>query len=283
MPWWLSALLRARSGGVTGLSAAERKVVAIVALLFIPVFPVPYAFVANMLTKFGLKHVGAAVGFIVVVPPALMFARLLCGLLFPTLSKAADKNAAEHLSGEGGARTRAANLRALVFYLGGLAIAGVFVMFSASGVVRSVPARGTAKEGTLSASRILPPRMAAAGFTQFPDSGPPTAGDASHIDFLRLREERSTGHLFVLQEFAYHSPKGDAASLHFHIVSATSPEALHMRDGTIRAPKQIQQKGAITIARYDCRDGHFSLVKRATLVDTDGARSNSIDYIINCN
>jgi hypothetical protein len=266
-----------------GLSAAERKMVAIIALLFIPVFLMPYAFVANVLTKFGLeKHVVAAVDFIVVVPPALMLARLLCGLLFPALSKTADENAAERLSGKGGARTRAANLRALVFYLGGFAVAGVFVMFSASGVVRSVPSTGIAKAETSSARRTLPPRMAADGFAQFPDSGPSTTGDASHIDFLRLREDRSTGRLFIVQEFAYHSPKGDAATLHFDIVSTTSPAALHMRDGTIRAPKEIQQKGAISVARYDCGRGNFSLVKRATIIDTDGARSNSIDYIINC-
>src|SRR5262249_32836334 len=161
-------------------------------------------------------------------------------------------------------------------YLGGLAVAGAVVTFSSLGTVRSVPTTGIAKAQASSASPVLPAKMAAAGFARFPDSAPPTSSDASHIAFIGLHDDRSTGPLFVVQQFAYHSPKGDAATLHFEIVSAPSPEALHMRDGTIRAPKEVQQKGAITTARYDCGDGHFSLVKRATIIDADGARSNSI-------
>ena len=116
-------------------------------------------------------------------------------------------------------------------------------------------------------------------------SGTASSSDAPHIDSLTLYEERISGRIYIAQEFAFHSPKGNATTLHFQVVRASVQRTIPMQDGTIIRSKQEQQNGTTHTAHFGCGrfQKNYSVVKRATIIGADGEHSNSVDYTVTCN
>jgi hypothetical protein len=115
---------------------------------------------------------------------------------------------------------------------------------------------------------------------------PAASADAPHIDWVTLREERDGGRLFIVQKIGYHSTKGSATKLHFQLVSVSRADAgVSVRDHAIYAPRARQQRGTFLIERFSCGrfNKSYSHVKRATIIDADGERSNSVDFTVSCN
>jgi len=158
----------------------------------------------------------------------------------------------------------------------------------------TIPISLTAKTGfaptTVSFSpsnkTVSPASADSAGEAPTTQSGLATSENAPHIDSLSLSEQRNANGLFVAQEFVFHSPKGNAATLHFDVVSISAPAPdIRLTDGTIVNAKDQQQRGAIHVARFNCGPFRtpYSVVKRATLIDADGEKSNSVDFTVHCN
>jgi hypothetical protein len=103
--------------------------------------------------------------------------------------------------------------------------------------------------------------------------GPASSADAPHIDSVTLREKRSPGKLFIVQEIAFHSSKGNATNLHFALVSvSTTAPRLTVRDHPIKSPSARQQRGTFIAATFRCGrfQKNYSHVTRATIIDADG-------------
>ncbi|HXJ02789.1 MAG TPA: hypothetical protein VNH44_16330 [Micropepsaceae bacterium] len=116
--------------------------------------------------------------------------------------------------------------------------------------------------------------------------GPASSDEAPQIDSIRLREERSPGRLYIVQEISFHANKGNARNLHFELVSvsATAPRVT-VRDHVIKSPSARQQRGTFIATRFRCGpfQKNYSHVTRATIIDADGERSNSVDFVVPCN
>jgi hypothetical protein len=73
--------------------------------------------------------------------------------------------------------------------------------------------------------------------------------------------------------------------MHFDIISTSSPAPnLRTNDGKIMSSQDQQQRGAIHIQRFNCGPfrNPYSVVERATMIDADGEKSNTIDFTIRC-
>jgi hypothetical protein len=116
-------------------------------------------------------------------------------------------------------------------------------------------------------------------------SGLPTAKNAPHIDSITIRQGHWAEGILVVREFAFHSPKGNAASIHFEVIS-TSPSApdIQNSDRKIQSSAGEQRRGATHIARFNCGapETAYSIVERATIIGADGEKSNSVDFTIRC-
>lgn len=140
-----------------------------------------------------------------------------------------------------------------------------------------------------SSSNLISPlaaQAAPARPAEIVQSGPPSSADAPHIDSVTLREERSLGRVYIIQEIFYYSPKGNAVKLHFELLSVSSTAArVNVRDWAIRKPKVQQQRGTSIVARFSCGrfQKNYSHFKRATIIDADGEHSNSVDFTVRCN
>ena len=115
---------------------------------------------------------------------------------------------------------------------------------------------------------------------------PASSADAPHIDWVTLREERVGGRLFIVQKIGYHSTQGNATKLHFQLVSISRPNAwVRVSNHAINAPSVRQQRGTYLVARFGCGrfNKNYSHVKRATIIDANGERSNSVEFTVGCN
>jgi hypothetical protein len=116
-------------------------------------------------------------------------------------------------------------------------------------------------------------------------SGLATSESAPHIDSLTLSEQSGPNGISIAQEFVFHSPKGNGAMLHFDLVSSSSPAPdVRFSDWKVMAAEDLQRRGAVEVTRTYCQPVRmpYSVVRQAVLIDTDGEKSNTVDYTIHC-
>src|ERR1035438_579656 len=103
------------------------------------------------------------------------------------------------------------------------------------------------------AQALLPAQVRPAKPADIIQRGPASSADVPRVDSVTLREKRTPGKLFILEEFAFHSPKGNATKLHSTLVSASSSAArVTVRDHPIESPSARQQRGTFTVATFRC-------------------------------
>jgi hypothetical protein len=132
---------------------------------------------------------------------------------------------------------------------------------------------------------VAPAPASSAGDAPTTQSGLATSDTAPHIDSLTLSEDRNQNGVFVVREFVFHSSKGNASTMHFDNISTSSPAPnLRTVEGKIMSSQDQQQRGAIHIARFNCGPfrNPYSVVQRATMIDADGEKSNTIDFTVRC-
>lgn len=124
-----------------------------------------------------------------------------------------------------------------------------------------------------------------AGNAPTTQSGLPTSENAPHIDSFTLSQDRTPNGVVVTREIIFHSPKGNAASMHFDVISTSSPAPdIRTNDGKIMSSADQQKRGALYIQRFNCGvfRAPYSVVQRGLIIDADGERSNSIDFTVKC-
>ena len=132
---------------------------------------------------------------------------------------------------------------------------------------------------------VAPAAATSAGDAPTTQSGLATSDAAPHVDSLTLSQDRTPNGVFVVREFVFHSPKGNASTMHFDIISTSSPAPnLRTVEGKIMSSQDQQQRGAIYIQRFNCGPfrNPYSVVLRGTMIDADGEKSNTIDFTVRC-
>jgi hypothetical protein len=135
-------------------------------------------------------------------------------------------------------------------------------------------------------TKVAPAGSESAGVSPTVQSALATATDAPHLDALTLSPGSRDGMPSVIQQITYHAPKGNAVTMHFEIISISSPAPdFGASDIRIAAPAARQQAGTYMMVNSGCGrfPSPYSVVKRVVLIDTDGKRSNAIDYSVKCN
>jgi transglutaminase-like putative cysteine protease len=124
-----------------------------------------------------------------------------------------------------------------------------------------------------------------AGNAPTTQSGLPTSENAPHIDSFTLSQDRTPNGAVVTREITFHSPKGNAATMHFDVISTSSPAPnIRTNDGKIMSSPDQQQRGALHIQRFNCGPFRtaYSVVQRGVIIDADGEKSNTVDFTVRC-
>jgi hypothetical protein len=132
---------------------------------------------------------------------------------------------------------------------------------------------------------VAPAPATSAGDAPTTQSALATTEDAPHIDSLTLSQVQTPNGAAIARQIVFHAPKGNATTFHFETISVSSPAPnIRTNDGQIMAPQDQQKRGAVQQGRFICGPfrNPYSVVQRATIVDADGEKSNSIDYTIRC-
>lgn len=125
-----------------------------------------------------------------------------------------------------------------------------------------------------------------AGDAPTTQSGLPSSDNAPHIDSFTISQDRApNGAAVVIREVVFHSPKGNAATMHFDVISTSSPAPnIQTNDGKIMSSSDQQKRSALYITRFNCGPFRtaYSVVQRGVIIDADGERSNTVDFTVRC-
>jgi hypothetical protein len=167
-----------------------------------------------------------------------------------------------------------------------LAMAGLRARMLAAAVICAVTAITSAIAQQATAGSSANPGLRSPRPAEIIQRDPPSSSGAPYIQAVTLRGERAGGHLYIVQEIAYRAAKGNATRLRFQLVSVSkTPLKVTVRDHAIRSASARQQRGTFIAVRFRCGpfEKNYSHVTRATILDADGERSNSVDFTVSCN
>jgi hypothetical protein len=90
--------------------------------------------------------------------------------------------------------------------------------------------------------------------------------------------------LDVVPDFHFVAPNGNAIVIHRELVDTSGAIAqTQLRDATINIPAAAQKKGAVISGGWRCGTQQYYVTIRAFIIDSDGNRSNPMEYTIHCN
>jgi hypothetical protein len=90
--------------------------------------------------------------------------------------------------------------------------------------------------------------------------------------------------LDVVPDFHFMAPNGNAIVIHRELIDTSGAIAqTQLRDATINIPAAAQKKGAVISGGWRCGTQQYYVTIRATILDSDGNRSNPMEYTIHCN
>jgi hypothetical protein len=88
----------------------------------------------------------------------------------------------------------------------------------------------------------------------------------------------------VVPDFHFVAPNGNAIFLRRELVDTRGAIAqTNITSATINIPAGAQKRGAVVSGGWRCGVGQYYVTLRAFLMDSDGNRSNSVQYTIHCN
>lgn len=87
----------------------------------------------------------------------------------------------------------------------------------------------------------------------------------------------------IVPEFHFIAPNGNAVLIHREMVE-TSANNIHVNPSTaINIPAEAQKKGTVFGGGWNCNTNPYYVTLRAWIMDSDGNRSNEVQYTIHCN
>jgi hypothetical protein len=87
----------------------------------------------------------------------------------------------------------------------------------------------------------------------------------------------------ISAQFHFVSPKGNAAVLHREAETSSGSHTDRSPNQAINIPADEQKKGATVTSLWTCSDSRYNVAVRAFIMDTDGNRSNEVQYTVHCN
>jgi len=89
----------------------------------------------------------------------------------------------------------------------------------------------------------------------------------------------------IVPEFHFIAPNGNAILLHREIVASSSQtnNRNFNPSAPINVPAQAQKEGAVFSGGWGCGTEQYYTTVTAYILDTDGNRSNEVQYTVHCN
>ena len=88
----------------------------------------------------------------------------------------------------------------------------------------------------------------------------------------------------VVPDFHFVAPNGNAIVLRRELVDTNGAIAqTQIASETINIPAEAQKRGAVLSGGWRCGLAQYYVTLRAYIMDSDGNRSNAIEYTIHCN
>jgi opacity protein-like surface antigen len=88
----------------------------------------------------------------------------------------------------------------------------------------------------------------------------------------------------VVPDIHFKAPNGNAIVLHRTLVGTSGAIAqTQIRDATIAIPADAQKNGAVQSGGWTCGTTVYYATLRAFIMDSDGNKSNTVEYTIHCN
>jgi hypothetical protein len=88
----------------------------------------------------------------------------------------------------------------------------------------------------------------------------------------------------VVPDFHFIAPNGNAIVLRRELVDTNGAIAqTQIASETINIPAEAQKRGAVLSGGWRCGVAQYYVTLRAYIMDSDGNRSNAIEYTIHCN
>ncbi|HMI95053.1 MAG TPA: aspartyl protease family protein [Micropepsaceae bacterium] len=120
-----------------------------------------------------------------------------------------------------------------------------------------------------------------------PAAGAPSAPGAPILQSVTVRTNvrAANGRVIdVVPDFHFTAPNGNAIIIHRELVDTNGAiSQTDIPDGTIRIPAEAQKKGAVLSGGWTCGKNVYYVTIRAFVMDSDGNRSNPMEYTIHCN
>jgi hypothetical protein len=118
-------------------------------------------------------------------------------------------------------------------------------------------------------------------------TAPLSAASAPVLQAVTMRMNVPLGNGFVMSvvpDFHFMAPNGNAIVLPRELVDTNGAIAqTQIASETINIPAEAQKKGAVLSGGWRCGVAQYYVTLRAYIMDSDGNRSNSIEYTIHCN
>ena len=86
----------------------------------------------------------------------------------------------------------------------------------------------------------------------------------------------------IAPEFHFVAPNGNAVLLHREIVD-TNANRSNVTSAPITIPAEAQKRGAVISGGWRCNVGQYYVTMKAYVLDSDGNRSNTVQYTVHCN
>ena len=120
-----------------------------------------------------------------------------------------------------------------------------------------------------------------------PSPASPSSASAPVLQSVTMRTNVPTGNgivMSVVPDFHFVAPNGNAIVLRRELVDTNGAIAqTQINSETINIHAEAQKKGAVLSGGWRCGVAQYYVTLRAYIMDSDGNRSNSIEYTIHCN
>jgi hypothetical protein len=118
-------------------------------------------------------------------------------------------------------------------------------------------------------------------------AAPATSDKAPVISDLtaRLSVRRANGTIVdIIPDFHFTAPNGNAIVVHRTLVETSGAIAqTQLRDAAIAIPAEAQKRGAVQSGGWVCGTAVYYVTLRAFIMDSDGNKSNTVEYTFHCN
>ena len=153
-----------------------------------------------------------------------------------------------------------------------LGLAACLILLSGAALAQTDPGPTKNAEPSLT---VDPPTTPAKG------DGAPTLQGITYRTHVVLPNGQT---IDLVPDFHFIAPNGNAVILRRELVDTNSPISQgQLNNATINLPEAAQKKGAVISGGWRCGPQVYYITQRASVMDAEGNRSNSIQYTIHCN